>query len=67
MGRPEIALEIVARVRNALPPQIPVTVKLRRGLENTAESRDKFFALFDGTFARGAVAATVHGRTVRQH
>ncbi len=66
MGRPEIALEIVARVRDALPPQIPVTVKLRRGLDDTAESRDKFFALFDGAFARGAVAATVHGRTVRQ-
>ena len=53
-------------MRDALPPQIPLTVKLRRGMDDTAESRDKFFAIFDGAFARGAVAATVHGRTVRQ-
>ena len=45
---------------------MPFTVKLRRGLDDSAESRDNFFAIFDGAFARGAVAATVHGRTVRQ-
>ena len=61
-----MALEIIARVRDALPPQVPLTVKLRRGMDDTAESRQRFFALFDGAFARGVVAATVHGRTVRQ-
>ena len=43
-----------------------MTVKLRRGMDDATESRDNFFAIFDGAFARGAVAATVHGRTVRQ-
>ena len=66
LSQPAAALEIVARVRDALPPRIPLTVKLRRGMDDTAESRDRFFAIFDGAFARGAVAATVHGRTVRQ-
>ena len=46
--------------------EVPLTVKLRRGMDDTPESRDNFFAIFDGAFARGAVAATVHGRTVRQ-
>ncbi|MGO8690112.1 MAG: tRNA dihydrouridine synthase [Thermoguttaceae bacterium] len=66
LSQPDVALEIVARVRDALPPEVPLTVKLRRGLDDDAESRDNFFAIFDGAFARGAVAATVHGRTVRQ-
>ena len=66
LSRPETALEIVARVRDALPPEIPVTVKMRRGMDERRESREKFFAIFEGSFALGAAAVTVHGRTVRQ-
>jgi nifR3 family TIM-barrel protein len=66
LSTPETALEIVSRVREAVPPQIPVTVKMRRGLDDTQESRDRFFTIFDGAFARGVAAATVHGRTVMQ-
>jgi nifR3 family TIM-barrel protein len=66
LGRSEVALEIVARVRDALPPGVPVTVKMRRGLDLSSESRDHFYAIFDGAFCLGAAAITVHGRTVRQ-
>ena len=53
LGQVETALEIVARVRDAVPERVPVTVKMRRGLDDTAESRDKFFQIFDGAFQRG--------------
>ncbi|HEX3999900.1 MAG TPA: tRNA-dihydrouridine synthase [Pirellulales bacterium] len=66
LSQVDTALEIVGRVRDAVPPRIPVTVKMRRGLDDSAESRDRFFAIFDGAFARGIAAATVHGRTVEQ-
>jgi len=66
LSRPDMALEIVARVRDALPPQVPVTVKMRRGMDDSQSSRDKFFAIFDGAFRLGAAAACVHARTVRQ-
>ncbi|MHB1034896.1 MAG: tRNA dihydrouridine synthase [Pirellulales bacterium] len=66
LSQPEIALEIVSRVREAVPPRVPVTVKMRRGMDDSNESRDKFFAIFEGAFERGVAAATVHGRTVRQ-
>jgi tRNA-dihydrouridine synthase B len=56
LSQPETALEIVARVREHVPPQKPVTVKMRRGIDDSAESRDKFFEIFDGAFARGAAA-----------
>jgi tRNA-dihydrouridine synthase B len=66
LSQVETALEIVGRVRDSLPPHVPVTVKMRRGLDDTPESRDRFFRIFDGAFARGAAAITVHGRTVQQ-
>lgn len=66
LSQPETALEIVARVREAVPEPIPVTVKMRRGLDDTPESRERFFTIFDGAFARGVSAITVHGRTVEQ-
>ena len=66
LSDPATALAIVARVRDALPPHVPLTVKMRRGMDDSAESRDRFFEIFDGAFQLGAVAVTVHGRTVRQ-
>ena len=39
---------------------------MRRGIDDSAESRDKFFEIFDGAFDRGVAAITVHGRTVEQ-
>lgn len=66
LGQPEVALNIVARVREAVPHDIPVTVKMRRALDDTSQSRDNFFTIFDGAFALGIAAITVHGRTVAQ-
>jgi nifR3 family TIM-barrel protein len=66
LSQPAVALEIVSRVRDAVPSHIPVTVKMRRGIDDTPESREKFFEIFDGAYRRGAVAITVHGRTVLQ-
>jgi tRNA-dihydrouridine synthase B len=66
LSQPQTALEIVSRVRDAVPPEIPVTVKMRRALDETPHSRENFFTIFDGAFERGAAAITVHGRTVVQ-
>jgi nifR3 family TIM-barrel protein len=66
LSQPAVALEIVRRVRDAVPAEIPVTLKMRRGIDDSAESRDKFYEIFDGVYQRGAVAVTVHGRTVMQ-
>ena len=66
LGQPEAALEIVARVREVVPPEIPVTVKMRRGIDDTAESRDRCLSILAGVFDLGAAAVTLHGRTVEQ-
>jgi nifR3 family TIM-barrel protein len=66
LSDPETALLIVGRLRDALPPHVPLTVKMRRGMDESPQSRQRFFAIFDGAFRLGAAAVTVHGRTVRQ-
>jgi tRNA-dihydrouridine synthase len=66
LSQPETALEIVRRVRDALPADIPLTVKMRRGIDDSEESREKFFEIFEGAFQLGVVAFTIHGRTVKQ-
>jgi nifR3 family TIM-barrel protein len=66
LSQPAVALEIVRRVREAVPPHIPVTVKMRRGIDDSGESRDRFYEIFDGAYECGAAAITVHGRTVLQ-
>jgi tRNA-dihydrouridine synthase len=40
LSQPDVALEIIRRVRDAVPPHIPVTVKMRRGIDDSAESRE---------------------------
>ena len=66
LGVPETALEIVSRVRDAVPAHVPVTLKMRRGVDDSAASAEKFWTIFDGAFARGVAAITVHGRSVQQ-
>ncbi len=66
LSQPQTALEIVSRVRDAVPERIPVTVKMRRGIDDSQESLHKFLTIFDGVFSLGVAAVTVHGRTVQQ-
>lgn len=66
LSQPSVALEIIRRTRDVVPSEIPVTVKMRRGIDDSAESRDHFFEILDGAFDAGVAAITVHGRTVEQ-
>ncbi|MDP2341206.1 MAG: tRNA-dihydrouridine synthase [Deltaproteobacteria bacterium] len=66
LSEPRTALEIVARVRDAVRPEVPVTVKMRRGVDDSALAEDMFWEILEGVFARGVAAVCVHGRTVAQ-
>lgn len=66
LSDPPTAIEIIKRVRDAVPAGIPVTLKMRRGMDDSAESERDFFRIFDAAFDMGLAAITVHGRTVRQ-
>ncbi|MBL8879658.1 MAG: tRNA-dihydrouridine synthase [Phycisphaerales bacterium] len=66
LSEPRTAIEIVRRVRDAVPPVVPVTVKMRRGLDDSPESERKFFQIFDAALEVGVSGFTIHGRTVEQ-
>lgn len=66
LSQPETAMEIVRAVVATVAGRRPVTLKMRRGMDESAESERAFFAILDGAFEAGIAAVTVHGRTVRQ-
>lgn len=60
------AKDVLRAVRDALPAHVPTTVSLRRGFDDSSESRDLFYELVESIFAAGYAAIRVHGRTVEQ-
>lgn len=66
LSQPDVALDIVHRVYDAVGASRPITVKMRRGLDDRPESARDFFTILDGAFETGVSAITIHGRTVRQ-
>jgi nifR3 family TIM-barrel protein len=60
------ALSIVRAVRDALGSSTLLTVKLRRGFDDSAESEERFFQILDEIWEQGYAAVCVHGRTVEQ-
>lgn len=63
---PDEAIAILEAVREAVPPHIPTTVKMRRGYDHSAASAEAFWRIFDAAFDLGYAWATVHCRTVQQ-
>lgn len=66
MSDPQTALQILERVRDAIPEHVPLTMKVRKGFDDSEESREKFFTLLHGALQRGIAGITLHGRTVLQ-
>ena len=63
---PTGAVEILAAVREAVPSLIPTTLKLRRGYDDSEQSVENFYTIFDGAEKCGYLWTTVHGRSVEQ-
>ncbi len=66
LARPEGAIDILRAVRDALPPEIVTTVKMRRGSDDSDEAERNFRRIFDAAYELGYGWVTVHGRTVEQ-
>lgn len=66
LSEPKTATEIIRRVQDAVDRRVPVTVKMRRGMDDGKESERNFFTILESAFELGCAAVTVHGRTVVQ-
>jgi tRNA-dihydrouridine synthase B len=65
LSDPETAIGIMRRVRDAIPGR-PLSVKLRRALNETAQAADWFEQVFGEACSLEFAAIAVHGRTVEQ-
>ena len=66
MLAPDVANAILAAVSDTVAGRVPVTVKLRRGTDDSDDARRRFHSVFDKVVECGYHSATVHGRTVEQ-
>jgi len=60
------AIAILKMVRDRVPDRVPTTISMRRGFDDSAESRESFFEVAESAWANGYAAIRVHGRTVDQ-
>lgn len=60
------AIAILRAVREALPPAVPATLKIRQAYDNTGEAHDVCHRILQAAFECGYAAAAVHARTVEQ-
>ena len=63
---PDQSIAILRAVRDAVPTEIPCTVKMRRAFDDTAEMATNFERIFNAAYEIGYAWATVHCRTVQQ-
>lgn len=63
---PDTAIAMLDAVRQATPSDVPCTVKLRRGTDDSPEAERNFHLIFEAVLRLGYAGATVHGRTVEQ-
>ncbi len=66
LAEPRGAIAILEAVREAVPKEIPCTVKLRRSFDDTPEMAENFERIFASLSSIGYAWATVHARTVQQ-
>src|SRR5690606_32037969 len=66
LSAPQDAIDILDAVRQVVPADIPCTVKLRRGSDDSPEAEANFHMIMQGVIRLGYAGAVVHGRTVEQ-
>lgn len=64
LSDPATAISMVREVTGAV--SVPVTVKMRRGLDDSPMSRERFWTILSAAVDLGIAGVVVHGRTVQQ-
>lgn len=66
LSDPATAVDILRSVRDAVAGRAPLSLKMRSGTDDSAESERNFFLILETAFELGFAAVTIHGRTVVQ-
>jgi nifR3 family TIM-barrel protein len=60
------AVAILRAVRDVIPSEVPITISIRRGFDDTPESVERFYEIIETAWEFGVSAVRVHARTVEQ-
>ena len=63
---PDEAIAVLTAIRDVVPERIPVTVKIRRGWDDSPEMAANFERIFNAAYDLGYAWVTVHCRSVEQ-
>ena len=66
LGMPDDAIAVLRAVREAVPAEVPCTVKMRRAFDDSEAHATNFERIFGAAYDMGYAWATVHCRTVQQ-
>ncbi|VAX42077.1 hypothetical protein MNBD_PLANCTO03-2220, partial [hydrothermal vent metagenome] len=66
LAEPRGAIALLEAVREAVPSEIPCTLKIRRSFDDTPEMVENFWTIFEAAYDMGYAWATIHARTVEQ-
>lgn len=64
LSEPKTAIDMVRRARDAV--QVPITIKMRRGSDDSARANEQFWEILERSVDLGIAGICVHGRTVQQ-
>jgi tRNA-dihydrouridine synthase B len=64
MSQPDVLVDMYKQIKDAV--NVPVTMKIRAGYDETAESIEKFWEICERTVAHDIDALMIHGRNVVQ-
>ncbi len=60
------AVAILKAVRDVIPAEVPITMSIRRGFDDSPESAERFYEVIEAAWQQGCSAVRVHARTVEQ-
>jgi nifR3 family TIM-barrel protein len=60
------AVAILRGVRDVIPSEVPITISIRRGFDDSPESVERFYEIIETAWEFGVSAVRVHARTVEQ-
>ncbi len=66
LSAPDEAIAILQAVRDAIPHNIPLSLKLRRAYDDTPQMAENFHKILDAAINLDYASTTIHGRTVQQ-
>jgi nifR3 family TIM-barrel protein len=66
LKEPDTATKIIKEIISETNNRVPLTVKLRKGYDDSPKSKENFLTILNNAIELGVCGFTIHGRTVKE-